>query len=135
MKSEVEDPFEEWVRAHGGREVARPLPVLQTIPAPKSLHRITLTTDEWTTVDPRSGHADLEIVTISFRPKDRSIDTKSLKVYMEAWRNRGTSIERLADIICRDVANVTGSDYVVVHVIEKPRGGWSIMAQAVHGKE
>ncbi|TAK02163.1 MAG: hypothetical protein EPO36_03020 [Chloroflexota bacterium] len=109
-------------------------PAIATIPAPgPPLERVRLVSTEVTTTDPLNGQPDFERVEIVYAPRDRLVDTKSLKAYWLWWRSRGASMERLSALVAQDVALATNAVSVEVTVVEAPRGGISIEATASVG--
>ncbi len=47
---------------------------------------IEFTCPEWTAVCPRSGFPDFGIIQIKYQPKERCIELKSLKLYINSYR-------------------------------------------------
>jgi 7-cyano-7-deazaguanine reductase len=92
--------------------------------------RVTLISDEVTAVCPVTGQPDFYTVEIKLWD-GHSLESKSLKLYLQSFRNEGIFCEDFAGRIASDVANVTHS-LVKVKVTQKPRGGISIVAEAEH---
>src|SRR6266851_5536650 len=102
---------------------------LETFANP-GVSRVEMTSDELSAVCPVTGQPDLYIATIEYWPQGLCIESKSLKLYLNTYRNEGHFCEALAVKIRDDVAEVLElpHDKVRVVVKQKARGGISITA-------
>ena len=93
---------------------------------------VELRSDELTAVCPVTGQPDLYRATISYRPDRLCLESKSLKLYLNAFRNDGVFCEALAVRIRDDVAAALGLQpgRVAVELEQKARGGITITARA-----
>ncbi|MCC6174191.1 MAG: preQ(1) synthase [Chloroflexi bacterium] len=89
-----------------------------------------MTGDEVTALCPVTGQPDWYTVTIRYVPRERCIESKSLKLYFQTYRNAGVFCEALAAQIADEVLRVVEPASVEVSVHQKPRGGISIDATA-----
>lgn len=62
---------------------------------------------------------------VTFYPKHKVIELKSLKVYFQQFRNKIVSYERLINVIYDDLMNVYEPDRLRVVMVFNPRGGIS----------
>jgi 7-cyano-7-deazaguanine reductase len=94
--------------------------------------RVELTSDELTAVCPVTGQPDLYVATIEYAPRNRCLESKSLKLYLSRFRNEGVFCEALAVQIRDDVARALAlaAEDVTVTLEQKARGGISITATA-----
>ena len=104
---------------------------LETFPNP-GVEVVSMTSDELTAVCPITGQADFYTATIEYRPRDRCLESKSLKLYLARFRDQGAFCETLAVQIRDEVADVLGLEQpdVRVTLVQKARGGISITATA-----
>jgi 7-cyano-7-deazaguanine reductase len=104
---------------------------LETFPNP-GVSRVEMTSDELAAVCPITGQPDLYTATIEYRPGDRCLESKSLKLYLMTFRNEGHFCEALAVKIKADVAQALALDAadVTVTLRQKARGGITIAATA-----
>ena len=104
---------------------------LETFPNP-GVSRVELTSDELVAVCPIAGQPDLYLASIDYSPTDRCLESKSLKLYLNGFRNEGHFCEALAVKIRDDVAEALGltADDVTVTLEQKARGGITIIATA-----
>lgn len=91
---------------------------------------VTLTTDEVTALCPVTGQPDWYTVEVKYFPTARCVESKTFKLYMQSFRNRGIFAETLAGEICETVLGAAMPDWVEVTVRQKPRGGVAITAFA-----
>ena len=104
---------------------------LEAFPNP-GVSKVELTSDELVAVCPITGQPDLYTASIVYEPKDRCLESKSLKLYLNGFRNEGVFCEALAVKIRDDVAEALGleADRVHVTLVQKARGGIAITASA-----
>jgi 7-cyano-7-deazaguanine reductase len=91
---------------------------------------VDLTSDELVAVCPITGQPDLYVVSIEYTPKDLCLESKSLKLYLNSFRNEGVFCEALAVRIRDDVAEALGlaAGDVRVKLTQKARGGITVTA-------
>ena len=104
---------------------------LETFPNP-GVSRVEMTSDELTALCPVTGQPDLYTVTIDFQPRELCVESKSLKLYLSAYRDQGHFCEALAVKIRDDVAQALElpPDRVHVRLTQKARGGITITASS-----
>jgi len=104
---------------------------LETFPNP-GVSRVELVSDELVAVCPVTGQPDLYLASIDYSPTGRCLESKSLKLYLNSFRNEGHFCEALAVKIRDDVADALGlaPDDVTVTLEQKARGGITIAATA-----
>ena len=104
---------------------------LETFPNP-GVSRVELASDELVAVCPVTGQPDLYLASIDYSPTDRCLESKSLKLYLNSFRNEGVFCEALAVKIRDDVAEALGltAEDVTVTLEQKARGGITITATA-----
>jgi 7-cyano-7-deazaguanine reductase len=102
---------------------------LETFANP-GVSRVEMTSDELAAACPVTGQPDLYFATIEYSAKDLCLESKSLKLYLNGFRNEGHFCEALAVRIRDDVAEALGlSDGDVrVTLRQKARGGITITA-------
>src|SRR3989338_9083136 len=64
---------------------------LETFENPEKSRRysIDFTCPEWTALCPRSGFPDFGVIQIKYEPKEKCVELKSLKLYINSYRNIG----------------------------------------------
>jgi 7-cyano-7-deazaguanine reductase len=102
---------------------------LESFPNPGVSH-VEMTSDELVAVCPVTGQPDLYVATIEYWPEALCLESKSLKLYLNGFRNEGAFCEALAVKIRDDVtaALELAADKVRVTLRQKARGGITIRA-------
>jgi 7-cyano-7-deazaguanine reductase len=92
---------------------------------------VELVSDELTAVCPITGQPDLYRVTIGYRPAGLCLESKSLKLYLNGFRNEGAFCEALAVRIRDDIAAALELAAAEVRIMleQKARGGITITAR------
>lgn len=106
---------------------------LETFPSPEECKKVTCISDEVTAVCPVTGQPDYYKVEITYHPAERCVESKSLKLYLGQFRNKGHFCEDFSDIIANDLHTVLDPYYTRVTVTQKSRGGISIVAVSEYG--
>jgi 7-cyano-7-deazaguanine reductase len=102
---------------------------LESFPNPGVSH-VELTSDELVAVCPVTGQPDMYVASIEYSPGPLCLESKSLKLYLNGFRNEGAFCEALAVRIRDDVAEALElpPEKVRVTLRQKARGGISITA-------
>jgi len=102
---------------------------LETFPNP-GVALVEMTSDELVAMCPVTNQPDMYVATIEYEPEALCLESKSLKLYLAAFRNQGAFCEALAVQIRDDVAKALelSSDRVSVTLEQKARGGITIVA-------
>lgn len=94
---------------------------------------VTLRCPEFTTLCPKTGQPDFAEIVISYIPRQRMVESKSLKLYLFSFRNHGDFHEDCVNIIMDDLIALMDPRYIEVTGLFTPRGGISIHPFANHG--
>lgn len=80
-------------------------PALETIPNPEPSRRydVEFTIPEWTALCPRSGFPDFGTMQVNYQPKAHCVELKSLKLYINSFRNVGIFHEAAVNVILTDL--------------------------------
>ena len=92
-------------------------------PHPRRNYRITIRCPEFTSVCPRTGQPDFGEIVIEYCPDKTCIELKSLKFYMQSYRNKGIFYEALTNEILDDLSNSCKPRWMKVTSRFTPRGG------------
>jgi 7-cyano-7-deazaguanine reductase len=104
---------------------------LESFPNPGA-STVELTSDELAALCPVTGQPDLYIATIEYEPDARCLESKSLKLYLNEFRDQSHFCEALAVKIRDDVAETLAlpAERVRVTLRQKARGGITVTATA-----
>lgn len=98
--------------------------------APAHLEMITLSSDDMTARCPITNQPDFYSVDIMYTPRKRILETKTLKLYLETFRETGIFAEHLASKIAEDVQAALLCEHVTVTLKQKIRGGIETLVYA-----
>lgn len=87
---------------------------------------VTFDAYEFTSKCPKTGQPDFAKVIISYIPREKMVESKSLKLYLFSFRNHGDFHEDCMNIIAKDLIALMNPKYLEVRGIFSPRGGISI---------
>lgn len=100
------------------------------IPTPEFVTQVVMTSDEVTALCPKTKQPDWYTVTITYKPAEKCIESKTLKLYLHSLRDVGMFVEALSSKILKDVVAAISPLSAKVEIIQKARGGVSIIATA-----
>lgn len=78
---------------------------------------------EFTSVCPKTGQPDFGELTITYIPRERCFELKSLKMYLQQFRNYGVFYEHVTNRILDDLVAVCQPRQMQVVAAFTPRGG------------
>jgi len=87
---------------------------------------VTFDAYEFTALCPKTGQPDMAKIVISYIPKERMVESKSLKLYLFSYRCAGSFHEDCVNQICKDLTKLMEPKYLEVRGIFAPRGGIAI---------
>lgn len=95
--------------------------------------------EEFTSLCPRTGHPDFGTITIRFQPRPAReggscVELKSLKLYLQQFRNQGIFYEAVTDRIRDDLVRLMNPLWLIVHTAWRGRGGIRSVIRAEHGQ-
>jgi len=98
--------------------------ILDSFPAPEKSHIATFQTDELTALCPfEFGGPDHYSVTIRYEASNLSLESKSLKKWMESQRGREISAEVLATELYTDIDGEIEPTRLYIRLEQARRGG------------
>ena len=89
---------------------------------------------EFTTLCPITGQPDFAEIRISYIPDLRMVESKSLKLYLFGFRNKGDFHEDVVNVIMKDLIRLLDPKYIEVTGFFVPRGGISIHPYVNYGR-
>lgn len=102
---------------------------------PENEYLVTFNCPEFTSLCPKTGQPDFATIVISYIPRERMVESKSLKLYLFSFRNHGDFHEDCVNIILNDLVKLMDPKYIEVTGIFTPRGGISIYPFANYADE
>lgn len=113
-----------------GHTVRHPIEHLECFDAPEHVSAVRFSTDEVMSLCPVTGQPDLSSLVVEYRPDQRCVESKSLKLYLWSFRDRKVFCEALAAEIAEEVVRAADPHEVTVTLTQHPRGGIVIEATA-----
>ena len=101
---------------------------------PKRNYMIIHTANEFTSVCPKTGQPDFGVITISYIADKKCVELKSLKYYLQSYRNEGIFYENVANRILEDLVKCLKPKWMEVKGEFSVRGGLQSTITAQHGK-
>lgn len=99
--------------------------ILEPIPNQwvNSTYEVHLICDEFTSLCPVTNQPDFGRIVITYTPDQWLVESKSLKLYLGAFRNTGTFAEYAVNRMCDDLVHVLQPRVIEVRGEFTPRGG------------
>jgi len=97
-------------------------------------YQIEFTCPEFTCLCPRSGFPDFATIFIKYVPDQRCVELKSLKLYINGFRDKGIFHEDVANRILTDLVELLGPHYMEVVADFTVRGNIKTIIRAKHSK-
>jgi 7-cyano-7-deazaguanine reductase len=88
-------------------------------------YTIEIVCPEFTSVCPKTGQPDFGKLTFTYVPDKKCVELKSLKLYLQRFRNEGIFYEDVTNRILDDVAGIVSPREMTLLADWTPRGGLS----------
>jgi 7-cyano-7-deazaguanine reductase len=101
---------------------------LERVPNPHAgtLYLVRFTAPEFTSICPVTGQPDFGVLVIDYAPKDWIVESKSLKLYLQSFRNHGAFHEDCTLAVAKRVIAAIEPKWLRVGGYWNPRGGMPI---------
>jgi 7-cyano-7-deazaguanine reductase len=93
---------------------------------------VEFTTNELTATCPITGQPDFYELKLGYRPREALIESKSLKLYLWGFRDRGIFAEDLAATLLKDLVAACDPVEMTVDLTQQVRGGLRIRTVVRH---
>ena len=94
-------------------------------------YTIQIVCPEFTSVCPKTGQPDFGTLTITYVPDRKCVELKSLKLYLQQFRNEGIFYEHVTNRILDDLVAVLQPRRMTLVASFTPRGGITTTVTAV----
>lgn len=98
-------------------------------------YTIRIVCPEFTSVCPKTGQPDFGTITITYTPEAKCVELKSLKFYLQSFRNEGIFYENVTNLILDDLVAVLQPRRIRIEAAFTPRGGISTTVLAEYVAE
>src|SRR4051794_40301022 len=99
---------------------------------PERPYTIEIVCPEFTSVCPKTGQPDFGVLTFTYVPAKLCVELKSLKLYLQQFRNEGIFYEHVTNRILDDLVAVMHPRELTLEAEFTPRGGISTTVTARH---
>jgi len=99
---------------------------------PNREYTIEIICPEFTSVCPKTGQPDFGTLTITYVPAARCVELKSLKLYLQQYRNQGIFYENATNRILDDLVAAIAPRRMTLEAAFTPRGGITTKVTATH---
>ena len=90
---------------------------------PQREYEIEITCPEFTSICPKTGQPDFGTIVFRYVPAETCVELKSLKLYLQKFRNEGIFYENVTNRIVNDFVAVCQPRRLTVESHWGPRGG------------
>ncbi len=99
--------------------------VLECVPNPhqETSYLVRFTAPEFTSICPVTGQPDFAHLVIDYVPKDSIVESKSLKIYLSAFRNHASFHEDCTISIAMRIKDTISPEWIRIGGYWYPRGG------------
>lgn len=116
---------------HASAGVHEALPPLETWPSQYADdYEVVITIPEFTSICPKTGLPDFATLSVSYVPHGRCVELKSLKEYLNAYRNLGIFNENVVNRVLEDLVSALAPRSLHVRGVFTPRGGIQTTVEA-----
>ena len=99
---------------------------------PQRNYTIEIVCPEFTSVCPKTGQPDFGKLTIQYLPDERCVELKSLKLYLQQYRNEGIFYEHITNVILDDLVGALSPRWMRIKATFNARGGMTESVTVEH---
>jgi 7-cyano-7-deazaguanine reductase len=110
---------------HAAAGLDAKFPEIETWPNQFPGYEIVIEDPEFTSICPKTGLPDFGALTIRYMPDKNCLELKSLKEYLQSYRNLGIFQENIVNRVLEDIVNWSKPVWAEVKGEFRPRGGIS----------
>jgi 7-cyano-7-deazaguanine reductase len=101
---------------------------------PGTAYTVELSTDEFTTICPKTGLPDFAEISIQYVPGSFLVEEKSLKLYLTGFRNIGIFQENATNKVFEDFQKKVRPRWLKISALWNKRGGIGVRVERETGK-
>ena len=129
----TEEKIKDYATTYLGQPVSGPIDAVECVPWSGSDVTVTLDCAEFTTICPVTGQPDFGRLRITYRPADKLIETKSLKLFLQGYRDKKAFNEAIVDELADKLFAQAAPAWLTVEGFYNARGGSSVTCRAHRG--
>ena len=97
-------------------------------------YEISIELPEFTCLCPFSGYPDFALLRLIYQPDEKILELKSIKLYINSFRNQKISHEEVANKILDDLVKACNPLWMSLEADFHPRGNVHTVIRLCHGK-
>ncbi len=102
-------------------------------PSLKRDYEIEIELPEFTCKCPFSGYPDFAVIKLIYQPFEKVIELKSLKLYINSYRDISISHEKVTNKILDDIVSASSPSWIQIKADFNPRGNVHTVITTCHG--
>ena len=119
---------------YGERAIAEGELICFRNPRPYRDYEVSIDLPEFTCKCPFSGYPDFAIIRLLYQPSEKVLELKSIKLYLNSFRNQKISHEEVTNKILNDFISASHPSWMQIEADFNPRGNVHTLIRASHGK-
>ncbi len=129
MSSKSQSPL------YGEREISNAQLICFENPCEERPYEISIQLPEFTCKCPFSGYPDFATLSLFYQPNKKVLELKSLKLYINSYRDRAISHEEAANNILDDLIAAAEPLWMELEADFNPRGNVHTIIKVAHGNK
>ena len=101
-------------------------------PSPERDYEISIELPEFTCQCPFSGYPDFAVIRLFYQPLEKVLELKSIKLYINSFRNIKISHEEVANKILNDLVAASNPSWMKLEADFNPRGNVHTVIRVSH---
>lgn len=123
-----------FIMKYGESEIKKARLELWDNPSPERDYEINISFSEFTCLCPRSGYPDFATIKINYIPDKKVVELKSLKIYLNSFRNVHISHEDISNKIYSELSKKLKPRFLEVIGDFNPRGNVKTVIRVCSGE-
>ena len=120
---------------YGERQISESEIICFPNPNPERIYEISIDLPEFTCKCPFSGYPDFAIIRLIYQPNKKVIELKSIKLYINSFRDKKISHEEVTNQILNDLIHSCDPHWIKIEADFNPRGNVHMVVNASHGSK
>tara|TARA_B100001250_G_scaffold23474_1_gene19706 strand:+ start:926 stop:1327 length:402 start_codon:yes stop_codon:yes gene_type:complete len=118
---------------YGERQISESEIICFPNPNPERIYEISIDLPEFTCKCPFSGYPDFAIIRLIYQPNKKVIELKSIKLYINSFRDKKISHEEVTNQILNDLICSCDPHWIKIEADFNPRGNVHMVVNVSHG--
>ncbi len=98
-------------------------------------YQISIELPEFTCQCPFSGYPDFAVLRVCYQPNQKVLELKSIKLYINSYRDKKISHEEVANKILDDLVDACNPKWIELEADFNPRGNVHMVLKVTHGQK